>query len=136
MRLVDFELVVLDLFVEIAFHLRKQLLLTLLLIARLNAFFSLGNFATARAGYIPESDRWCIVSRRVHHCHLLGEVGVSGGSKSVFFLVRGYVSLLDSLGPGGGLGRRDGKFDGRLWVGTFEQLLGEFRALLALDVVR
>ena len=41
MRLVDFELVVLDLFVKVALYLRKQLLLTLLLIARLNALLLL-----------------------------------------------------------------------------------------------
>ena len=135
-RLVDFELIVLDLFVEIAFHLRKQLLLPLLLIAGLDAFFSLGNFATAPARDIAESDRWRIVARCVDHGDLLGEVGVSGGCKRVFFLVRDYVSLLDCLGPGGGLGCRDGKFDGRLRVWALEQLLREFRALLALDVVR
>ena len=46
-RLVDLELIVLDLFVEVAFHLREQLLLSLLLITRLDALFSLGDFATS-----------------------------------------------------------------------------------------
>ena len=46
MRLVDLELIVLNLFVEVALHLREQLLLSLLLITGLDALFSLGDFAT------------------------------------------------------------------------------------------